>query len=93
MKQYRIDAPIDQPLPDSRNFQRNLPPTQSLQPKTLKDQDPLIAWGWEKIVYALVFILMTVGIAILGILNKKIEYVVIFAFFLTGIALVIVLAG
>ena len=88
MKSYRSDSPIGEPLPSKQNqFQKTLPASEAPANRLAKDKDPLIAWGWEKVVYGLVFVLITVALLVIGIVNKKLEHVLFLALFLSGLIL------
>lgn len=88
MKIYRIDSPIGEPLPSKDNqFQKTIPTSEAPTNRLAKDKDPLIAWGWEKVVYGLVFVLITLVLLVVGIINKKLEHVLFLALFLSGLIL------
>jgi hypothetical protein len=75
---------------EDRNLQKTVPtqtPFSERQTKPLKD--PLIAWGWEKVVYALVLAIITGSVILLGVINKKLEYAIAFALLISAIAFVL----
>jgi hypothetical protein len=89
MNNYKIDAlPNDAAPLNNKNVEKGTP-TQTATPNRSPkvSQDTLIISGWENIVHALAFILITGGIIAVGFINKKLEYAIAFALILTAIAL------
>lgn len=58
------------------------------QPATPVDEDPLIARHWQQIVLSGGFLLLIALIVTIGILNRQLEYALLFAFILSVLLII-----
>ncbi len=92
MKKYKIDTlPNDINAPPSlspgRGYEKTTP-TQKATPSQPVNvtKDPLIATGWEKVVYSLSILLFLGLVIFTGLINRKLEYALLFALVISLVA-------
>lgn len=67
-------------------------PTKTQNPRVRDDtQDTLVAWQLQREVQILFLIVIAGIITIIGFLNRKVENVLLFALFISGIIIVLIL--
>ena len=67
-------------------------PSQSHRVSEKDTQDPLISWQLETEVYILLIILVIGIIAVVGLINRQVENALLFALFVSGIIIALVLS-
>ncbi len=67
-------------------------PSQSHRVSEEDTQDPLISWQLETEVYILLVILVIGIIAVVGLINRQVENALLFALFVSGIIIALVLS-